>query len=312
MRMERCRMMAAAIALAGLHCSSAPAAASEPLTICLDEDIPLYSVHHGGEGSGFVLAVSQAVARQLGRPLRVQWFESKIDPDDSSVLGANALLSDRRCQLVGGYPLVRDALGKPGVQTARLPDFDGAAPEDRRRRVPLGALLPTRAFTYAPFTIILGPNVTKHVASLADLEGMRLGVEAATLEDAILMLYRDGAYVERITHLVPGRHQLLPRLEAGDYDATLVELRRFDAYRAAHPATRLKPTGYYYDRVGFNIGFVGRDGEEALIDQVNQAIEELLAKNKVAPLAQAEGVTYLPPRQPEILEHLTLRDLSED
>ena len=83
-------MMVAALALAGLQCASVPAVASEPLTICLDEDIPLYSVHHGGEGSGFVLAVSQAIARQLDRPLKIQWFESKVDPDDSSVLGANA------------------------------------------------------------------------------------------------------------------------------------------------------------------------------------------------------------------------------
>lgn len=305
----RSALLAIVLALPALL--GATARSAEPLTICLDEDIPIYSTHHGAGGAGFVVAVSQAVAERLERPLNIQWFETKVDPDDSTVLGANALLSDGHCQLVGGYPLVRDALGKPGVETARLPDFEGANPADRRRRVALGALVPTRAFNYAPLTIVLGPGATKPVTGLADLKGMRLGTEAATLADAILMLYHHGVLVDHISHLVPGRHELLPRLEKGEYDASLVELRRFDAYRAAHPDTGIRATGYYY-RVGFNMGFVGLDHEAALIGQVNDAIESLLARNQLAPLAQAAGMTYLPPRQPEILEHLTLRDLHED
>jgi hypothetical protein len=300
-----------ALALLLMAACAAPASAAEPLSVCLDENIPIYSVYRGGEGSGFVYAVSQAVARRLGRPLRVQWYRTSIDPDDSSVLGADALLSDKRCELVGGYPLARDALGRPRVHTGRLPDFVGARPEDRGRRVALGALVPTRAFTYAPLTIILGPTATKPVSGLADLKGVKLGTEAATLADAILMLYDNGALVDQITHLVPGRHELLPRLEKGDYAASLVELRRFDAYRAAHPETKLKPTGYYY-RVGFNIGFVGLGSDPGLIAQVNRAIETLLAKDELAPLARDAGMTYLPPRRPEVLEHLTVRDLQGD
>ena len=299
-------LAAAALVLVCLR--GAPARAEETLTICLDEDIPIYSEHHGPESSGFVFAVSEAVAKRLERPLKVQWFETKVDPDDSSVLGANALLSDGHCQLVGGYPLVRDALGRPGIGTARLPDFDGATLADRRRRIALGSLVPTRAFNYAPITLVLGPAATKPVAGLADLKGVKLVTEAATLADAILMLYDEGVLVEHITHLVPGRNELLPRLETGEFDATLVDLRRFDAYRVEHPDTKIKPTGYYY-RIGFNMGFVGLDTEAGLIDAVNHALEELLAQNAIAPLAAAVGMTYLPPRQPEILEHLTLRDL---
>lgn len=298
----------AAAALAFSCLGGMPVRSEETLTVCLDEDIPIYSEHRGPEGSGFVVAVSQAVAKQLGRRLRIQWFETKIDPDDSSVLGANALLSDGRCQLVGGYPLVRDALGRPGIGTARLPDFDGAAPADRRRRIVLGALVPTRAVNYAPLTLVLSPSAAKPAASLADLRGLKLGTEAATLADAILMLYDEGALVDHITHLVPGRNELLPRLEKGEFDAALVDLRRFDAYRVEHPDTSIRPTGYYY-RIGFNMGFVGLDTEAGLIAEVNRAIEELLAQNAIEPLAAAAGMTYLPPRQPEILEHLTLRDL---
>ncbi|HUH83687.1 MAG TPA: hypothetical protein VLX85_03710 [Stellaceae bacterium] len=302
-------MVAALAALASA--SSLPSRAAETLTVCLDEDIPLFSVHHGKDSSGFQLAVAEAVAKQLGRTLQVRWFETKLDPDDSTVLGADALLSDGRCQLVAGYPLVRDALGKPGMPSARLPDFDGATLADRRRRIPLGALVPSRAYHSEPLTIVLGATTTKPIATLADLRGLRLGVEASTLGDAILMLYDEGAYVRQITHFIPGRGDLLPHLEKGDFDATLIDLRRFDAWRAEHPETTLRPSGYYY-RISFNMGFVGLSTEGALIEQVNDALGKLLEKDEIAPLAKANHLTYLPPTSPEILEHLTLADLRQE
>jgi hypothetical protein len=49
---------------------------------------------------------------------------------------------------------------------------------------------------------------------------------------------------------------LFPRLEAGEADATLVPVHRFDAYRIEHPDTKLAPSGYFLP-VGFNMGFVG-------------------------------------------------------
>jgi ABC-type amino acid transport substrate-binding protein len=309
--MMRARWAAAAAALALSLLPGAPAPAADALTVCLDENVPIYSEHRGKDGQGFVVAVSQAVAKELGRPLRIQWFETKVDLDASSVLAANALLSDGRCQLVGGYPLLRDDLGKPGMGSSRLPDFAGATPADHRRRVDLGTLVPTHAFNYAPLTLVESPGAAKPVTSLADLKGLKLGSEAGTLSDTILMLYDDGALVDRITHFVPGRGELLPRLEKGEFDATLVDLRRLDAYRAEHPDSRIKPTGYYYP-VGFNMGFVGLDSEAALIAEVNRALDALQARNALAPLATAAGMTYLPPRQPEILEHLTLRDLRAD
>src|ERR1700693_2586466 len=120
-------------------------AAEEPLKICLDEDLPPLSVHHRGKpDSGFDVTLAKAVADRLGRPLKIQWIESKLDEDSSPALEANALLSDGRCALVGGYALTKDSLVVPGLKTAKLPDFDGATRDDRRRRVPLGALAPSQ------------------------------------------------------------------------------------------------------------------------------------------------------------------------
>jgi hypothetical protein len=298
-------LAAALLVVAGL---AEPSCGEEVLRVCLDANVPPWSMYDGAMGGGFDWTVADMVARRIGRHLAPQWFETKPDPDDSTTLAANALLSDRRCQLVGGYPLVESTLGKPGMKSARMPDFVGARPADRGRSIELGTLVPSRAYHFAALTVVLSPTASARINDLASLEGLKLGVEGGTLADAILMLFRDGRFVNQITHTIPGRGELLPRLEQGQYDATLVELRRFDAYRATHPETKLTPSGYYFP-IGFNLGFVGLSTEQDLIDQVDQAIDEMLEQGELPALARTAGVTYLPPRQPNVSPEVTLTDL---
>jgi hypothetical protein len=52
-----------------------------------------------------------------------------------------------------------------------------------------------------------------------------------------------GRLIEDITHLVPGRDDLLGALDRGDLDATLLDLRRFDAYALPIPIPRSSPPG---------------------------------------------------------------------
>jgi ABC-type amino acid transport substrate-binding protein len=80
---------------------------SAPLRICLNEELPPFSVRNKQGGAGFDVLAAQALAKRLGRPLAVQWYESKLDEDASSTIDANALLSDGRCDLFAGYPLVK-------------------------------------------------------------------------------------------------------------------------------------------------------------------------------------------------------------
>jgi ABC-type amino acid transport substrate-binding protein len=277
-------------------------AVEEPLKVCLDEDLPPLSVHHRGKpDSGFDVALAQAVADRLGRPLKIQWIESKLDEDSSPALEANALLSDGRCSLVGGYALTKDSLVVPGVKTAKLPDFDGATRDDRRRRVPLGVLAPSQPYIYSALTIVVGPKAReRRIAGVGDLAGLRLAIESGTLADAILMTFDKGRLIDNITHLVPGRDDLLGAVDRGDFDATLLDLRRFDAYRAVHPDTRLAGSGYYYP-VGANRGYVGLASDPDLLVAVNKALTGLQADGTIADLGRAAGLTYLPPREPAIL-----------
>jgi ABC-type amino acid transport substrate-binding protein len=281
-------------------------AADEALKVCLDEDLPPLSAHHrGAPDRGFDVALAQAVAGRLGRPLKIQWFESKLDEDSSPALEANALLSDGRCALVGSYALTKDSLVVPGVKTAKLPGFEGATRDDRRRRVPIGVLAPSQPYIYSPLTIVLGDKAKekmqgRSIAGVGDLAGLRIAIESGTLGDAILMTFDKGRLIDDITHLVPGRDDLLGALDRGDFDATLLDLRRFDAYRAVHPDSKLAASGYFYP-IGANRGYVGLASDPELLVAVNKALSDLQAAGKLAELGQAAGLTYLPPREPAIL-----------
>jgi ABC-type amino acid transport substrate-binding protein len=295
--------------------SAVPAiAADDVLKVCLDEDLPPLSAHHRGTPDrGFDVALAEALAGRLGRSLKIQWFESKLDEDSSPALEANALLSDGRCSLVGSYALTKDSLVVPGVKTAKLPGFEGATRDDRRRRVPLGVLAPSQPYIYSPLTIVLGPKGIerareRRIADVGDLSGLRIGIESGTLADAILMTFGKGRLIDDITHLVPGRDDLLGALDRGDFDATLLDLRRFDAYRAAHPDTRLVPSGYFYP-IGANRGYVGLASDPELLVAVNKALSDLQGSGTMAELGQAAGLTYLPPREPAILGDAMLKVL---
>jgi len=288
------------------------AAAADALRVCLDEDLPPLSVHHRGKpASGFDVALADAIAQKLGRLLEIQWFESKLDEDSSPALETNALLSDRRCSLVGGYALTTDSLVVPGLKTAKLPDFEGATGPDHRRRVALGILTPSDPYIYSALTVVLGPKAASHhIAGIGDLAGLRIGIESGTLADALLMTFDNGKLIDNVTHLVPTRDDLLGTLERGDLDATLVDLRRLDAYRASHPDAKLKASGYFYP-IGVNRGYVGLASDPELLVEVNKALSALQADGTVAKLAEAAGVSFLPPREPVILGDAMMKALHQ-
>ena len=50
------------------------------LRVCLNEDVPPYSVRHGNAGTGYDLLIAEAIAKRLGQSLAVQWFESVLQP----------------------------------------------------------------------------------------------------------------------------------------------------------------------------------------------------------------------------------------
>ncbi|WP_257170689.1 ABC transporter substrate-binding protein [Bradyrhizobium sp. SRS-191] len=297
--MRRVTLWAAALLMSSV---SAVQAADDVLRICMDENLPPLSVHHRGKpGSGFDVMLGQAIADRLGKKLEIQWFESKLDEDSSPALEANALLSDGRCSLVASYAFTQDGLVAPGVKTAKLPDFDGATRDDRRRRIPLGTLAPSKPYMFSTLTVVLAPGAKqRRISDIGDLAGLRLGIESGTLADAILMTFDKGRLIDDITHLIPTRDDLLGALEQGKFDATLLDIRRFDAYRAAHPESKLMASGYNYP-IGANRGYVALSSSAELLASVDKILAEIAASGDLAKFAATAGLTYLPPREPVIL-----------
>src|SRR5262245_18227441 len=237
---------------------------AKPLSVCLEANSGLYSFKRGAQQGGFDVLVAEAVAARLGRRLSIVWFETEHDKENNPVWETNALLSGGVCDLVGGYAFFRAALGASGQPSSTLPAYDGHHPPARRSVLTLGTLLARRPYHFAPFTIVLGPGVRDHrVERLSDLADLRLGSEVSTLASAILVSYQSGLLVRQIVHTT-ALSDLWRRIEAGECDATLIELHRFDAYRATHPETRLRATTYRH-AIGFNMGRseerrVGKEG----------------------------------------------------
>jgi len=289
----------------------APSRASEALSFCLDDNVTGTSAKDGRKAREFDLAVARSLARRLRRAPVVVWYKSETDSDSDPAGQMNALLSDGRCALVLGYPLFARALGEPRAERARLPDFDGAKPEDRRRWVPLSGLVGSRGYRFDPMVVVLGPGPDhRTIHSLADLKDMRLVVKEGTLADAALMSYDGGALIGRVTH-VTSDPDLFGSMERGEYDATLVELHRLDAYVGQHSNTRLSSSGHYHS-VGFNIGVVSLAREASLLAEVNAAISDMLDKHEFPPLALAAGVTYVLPREPNVLGSISREELRGD
>jgi ABC-type amino acid transport substrate-binding protein len=281
------------------------------LTICLQSNNPPLSSRGGDLPSGFDLLLAQSIAQRLGRELHIQWFVSRDDSDSNLVKDANALLSDGRCQLLAEYPLLESTLERPRDPTVKLPPFDGAKPEDRKRWIKTSAVSTTRPYRLDALTIVLqAQRAGQKVRRLADLEGMKIGVPLATLSDAVAMHYENGRLIENVAHFTDSRN-LFQELQAGKLDAAFVDARLFDAWRSHHDAAGLTPSGYIHS-LAFNMGFVGLSSDSALIDQVNEILADLQTQNVIGQMATTAGLTYFPPRAPDVGPNVQLTALQGD
>jgi len=291
-----CSVSSAAVSAAG---SSGPA-----LRVCLEEGSPPYSFKFKRRQGGFDLVLAERVAKELGRTLAVQWFEFEIDEDEINSLQANALLADGRCELIGGFPMLKSWLAPPGHERSGLPDLAGARRSHRGRTVQLGLLAATRPYRRTDFGVVAAPGFDRPVRSLDDLKGVTLIEPWRSVPAFILWRHRHGAFIDQISH-VAGREDLFEKLEATPGAASLIEVHRFDRYRFQHPGTRLRWTGYVH-RLGYNFGFAALAGAKRLVAEVDRALERLETAGALVAIAKENGVTYFKPQAPIVSEGLVL------
>ena len=79
MKAVLCLFAALFVLLSGLSVRAEDDGETTPLRICLNEDLPPFSVSNRQGSAGFDLMTAKALAKRLGRPLAIQWYESKLD-----------------------------------------------------------------------------------------------------------------------------------------------------------------------------------------------------------------------------------------
>jgi ABC-type amino acid transport substrate-binding protein len=280
--------------------------AAEPLRICVPDASPPYSWREARQPRGFDIAVGREVAARMGREARFFWYESGFDRESDQVSEIDAMLSAKLCDLAAGFALYATALDPPSKAVGRTPDYDGAKPLRQRPWIHLQQLGASLAYHNAPMTVVLGPGAAgRSIRTLADLQGLRVGTVASSLGGTILRGYHDGLLRAAAVSLQSIRDPLAG-LEAGQYDATLVDLHELDAYRMKNPQTRLVDSGYRH-WLSFNLGYALLASDGALLASVNEAIQAGLKEGRFRALAEQVPMSYVPPAEPRVQPPLSFK-----
>ena len=299
---------AAGAAALGLAAHAAAAQARE-LAVCMAEDNPPLSWRAGGELRGLDVRVAAAIAAELGRQLRVVPFESEYEPEKTLTHEVNALLSSQVCELASGFALLASDLGPPSRPTARVPDHPGAPPPPRRPWVRLGTLVPTRAYHAMAMGLVVR-DAARAEATLAAPGDARIGVVGGTLSGTAVSMYRNGRLRPQLVS-VAQNEDVLALLEAGRFDATLVPLDRYDAWRLAHPATPLRRAAYVHP-LRINLGFVGLAEAVEVRAAADRVIARALADGTLERWSAETGTTWVAPVEPQVRPGFALGELVQE
>jgi cytochrome c553 len=279
-----------------------------PLRLCAAENNPPLSQKAQRSARGLDIALGAAVARDMGRPLRVVFFESEYEADKSLAHEVNALLSSEVCELASAFPLFASDLGPPSRPSARTPDYDGAPPRRLRPFVALRPLAASKPY-YAMAMGVVTRDPALAVDSLADLQKLKVGAVTGTLAGSALMLYRNGLLQPSIVTLSQ-RENVFDALLAGRFDATLVSLGVYDGYRLAHPEARLFRAKFLHP-LRINLGFVALE-EQPSLAAASRVIARSLASGDLERWAEAAGATWIAPQPPDVNPPFNLFSLRAD
>jgi len=294
------------LALALCLAAASGAAAGQALTVCMAEDNPPLSYRAQGQDRGLDVRVAQAVADELGRPLKVVFFESKYEHDSTLSHEVNALLSSGVCDLASGFALMASDLGPPSRPTARVPDYPGAKRPPQRPWVPLGTLVPSRPYHAMAMALVVR-DASRTDATLMNPGDARIGAVSGTMAGTVVSMYRNGKLRPQVVSLAQNE-DALEQLEAGRIDATLVTLDRFDAWRLAHPASGLRRAAYTHP-LRINMGFVARSDAPQALGAADRVIGRALASGELKRWSEQNGSTWIEPAEPAVSLAIGLADL---
>ena len=278
------------------------------LTVCLARNGGVMSSHRMGGGVGVDYALSEALAEAMGLALAVTWFEAEQEEESSPVKEHYAMLSHGLCDLAPGFALLETSLAGVAGGRGALPRWDDRPAHMRPgAQVDLEPVAVTRPYMRAEMGLVVREGAAPAaVGRLADLSGLRLGVEQGTLAGALTLHQAPPDAVAGAVTESPGPG-FLWRMEAGAFDAALTTTGAYDLHARQNPITALRLLPYRHP-LGFNLAVAGPASNPALIEAADAAIAAL-GEGGLAALAEAEGATWAAPTEPAVAPALTRRDL---
>jgi ABC-type amino acid transport substrate-binding protein len=297
---------AVALTLAAFGAHAQP----EPLTVCIAEDNEPLSYLRKGQPKGLDVRVAQAVAAEMKRELRIVPFETEFERESTLAREVNALLSSGVCDLVSGFPLLREDLAAP-IGSARTPDYPGAKRRRERPFIPLQQMSASRPYQGMALVVVLRREAARKVERLSDVKGLRIGNVAGTLSSGLLMMYRNGLLKADLVSMPQRGESVFQSMQAGKLDAGLVAAGLYDAWKLEHPDSPFVLADYRRP-LGINLGFAAApQGAEAL-RAANRAIERALDNGDLAKWAAEEGVSWMKPTAPDVSRAPALHELAAD
>jgi ABC-type amino acid transport substrate-binding protein/cytochrome c5 len=285
------------------------------LTACLARNAGAISGMRDNGGVGIDYRVSQALAKQLGLKLKVEWFEGEVEEDSDPVLQTYAMLSYPLCDVVLSHPRFAPSIGEPMTPAAALPRWYGMPTEldtvtNRRvtSRLPHVTLKPitvTAPYMRAEVGLVYREG-DPEPQGLHDLDGRRLAIQQGTFSGSIATLTSSKLAAQAIT-FNPGAN-FLWQIEQQRADVAIVDVPAYDGHRLHNKITRLKLADWRH-ALGFDIGVALLSDRSTLKLALDKIITELVDSNTIQSMAMEEGVTYARPKNNGIEKMFTIRRL---
>ena len=290
------------------HGQTAAPPAPAPLKVCLSEDNAPLSYVRQRQPGGFDATLARAVARELGRELRLVPFEPEVEKEAMLTHEVNALLSSGVCDLATGFPLLKSDLGAPTRARFKAPDHPGAKPPRERPYIELGTLAHSQPYLGSALVVVQRADAPA-ARGLGDLKGRKVAAVAGTLEGTLIAMYGGGALNAGMVSMGQ-REDVWAALKSGRVDALLVPTTALDAHRQREPASTVQAGPPR--PLGINLGFVALATQAPLLDAVNRVVARALASGELQRWAQEAGLSWVPPTAPVVADSLKLDALLGD
>jgi ABC-type amino acid transport substrate-binding protein len=303
-------MLRGAVALLLAVAAFAAGAQGVPLTVCIAEDNEPLSYLRKGQPKGLDVRVAQAIAAEMGRPLRIVAFETEFERESTLAREVNALLSANVCELASGFPLLKEDLGAP-TGSARTPDHPGAKRRRERPFIALQQMSASRPYQGMALVVVLRRDAARTVQRLSDLKGLRIGNVAGTLSSGLLLMYRHGLLKADLVSMPQRGESVFQLMQADKLDAGLVAAGLYDAWKLEHPESPFVLSEYRRP-LGINLGFVAVPQGADALRAATQVIERALGNGELAKWAAEEGVSWMKPTAPDVSRAPSLIELAQD